>query len=268
MIGPRRAAVLGMPIVHSLSPVLHRAAYRELGLEGWTYEAIACDEGGLPGFVTEVRAEGGWAGLSLTMPLKTVAAGLCDEVTTTLGAINTIVFDGDRAVGYNTDVDGVGAGLRELAGQGADLGRVALLGAGGTARAAIEALALAGTTEVAVHVRSPDRAADVLALARERGLVAEARPLRSAERGLPVVSTLPGPAGEDIEVDGPLLDVVYDPWPTALARSAQARGWPVVGGLVVLVGQAARQVTLMTGLDAPVAAMRAAGEQELSRRIA
>jgi shikimate dehydrogenase len=81
-----------------------------------------------------------------------------------------------------------------------------------------------------------------------------------------VVSTLPGTAGAGIDVRGPLLDVVYDPWPTALARSAQANGQPVVGGLEVLIGQAVRQVELMTGSAAPAAAMRQAGELELARR--
>jgi shikimate dehydrogenase len=226
------AAVLGFPIEHSLSPVLHRAAYAALGLDEWTYEALACEEAGLELLVRGFAAEGTWAGLSLTMPLKTVAVELCDEVTTSLGAINTIVFDGDRLLGHNTDVEGIEAGLGRLRAAGADLRRVALLGAGGTARAAVEALGRSGTTHLSIHV----------------------------------ISTLPGPAGTGIEIDGPLLDVVYDPWPTALARSAAGRGHPVVGGLDVLIGQAARQVTLMTGLDAPVEDMRAAGESELARR--
>lgn len=263
-----RAAILGSPIEHSLSPTLHRAAYRALGLANWTYDALLCDEAGLEPLLRRLRAEGDWAGLSLTMPLKTAAVGRCDEVRTNLGAINTIVFDGGRLVGHNTDVDGVAAALAALAGSGVSLLRVALLGAGGTARAAVEALARAGTTELTVYVRDVGRAAGVLGLARERGLAAEVAPLTemSGSAGTPVVSTLPGPAGVGIEVRGPLVDVVYDPWPTALARSASAHGQPVVGGLDVLVGQAVRQVELMTGRPAPVDAMRRAGESELARR--
>lgn len=265
--------MLGSPIAHSLSPVLHRAAYGALGLD-WTYEAIECDEGGLADVLADVRRDPRWAGLSLTMPLKTVAVGLCDEVRTGLGAVNTIVVTGDGLVGHNTDVDGIAVGLAKLVSAGADVSRIALLGAGGTARAAVEALSGAGTRQLTVHVRDAGRAQDVVALAEARGLAVEVvalTALTGPASGLTVVSTLPGSAGAALvdagfTVNGPLLDVVYEPWPTALASSAVRAGRPVVGGLDVLVGQAARQVALMTGQPAPVAAMQQAGEAALAAR--
>src|SRR5579859_6111990 len=103
-----RAAVLGSPIAHSLSPVLHRAAYRELGLAGWSYEAIECDEAGLPALLDGCGPE--WAGLSLTMPLKRAVLpllGTADTVSREVGAANTVVFAGGARQGHNTDVPGM-----------------------------------------------------------------------------------------------------------------------------------------------------------------
>src|SRR4051794_12969885 len=100
----RRAAVLGSPIAHSLSPALHRAAYIELGLD-WTYDAIECDEAALPAFVQSLDAS--WVGLSLTMPLKRAVLPLLAEMSETVrltGAANTVLFRDGRTVGDNTDV--------------------------------------------------------------------------------------------------------------------------------------------------------------------
>jgi shikimate dehydrogenase len=263
------AAVLGSPVAHSLSPVLHTTAYRALGLSGWSYHALSCDEAALPAVVSRLAASGRWAGLSLTMPLKTAAVPLCTSVTSELGAVNTLVFSAGEVVGHNTDVDGVLAGLRALGDAGVSLERVAMLGAGGTARAAVAAFAKAGIRELSVHVRSAARAADVLALAQGLGLSVSVGALAELPAGVPVVSTLPGAGGANVSVDAPLLDVVYAPWPTSLATGALAGGHAVVGGLVVLVGQAVRQVELMTGLPAPAAvveAMTAAGEKALAER--
>lgn len=111
----RRAAVLGSPIAHSLSPVLHRAAYAELGLDDWSYDRFEVDEAGLPGFVGEL--DDSWAGLSLTMPLKRAIIPLLDEISDTAAsveAVNTVVFREDgRRVGDNTDIPGMIAALRE-----------------------------------------------------------------------------------------------------------------------------------------------------------
>ncbi|WP_420906898.1 shikimate dehydrogenase family protein, partial [Streptomyces prasinus] len=155
----RRAAVLGSPIAHSLSPVLHRTAYAELGLESWTYDRFDVDETALPGFFEKLGPE--WAGLSLTMPLKRVVVPLLDEVSETAAsveAVNTVVFAEDgRKTGDNTDIPGMVAALRE---HGIDkVDTAAILGAGATASSALAALSRICTGEVVVHVRSAARGA-------------------------------------------------------------------------------------------------------------
>jgi shikimate 5-dehydrogenase len=109
----RRAAVLGSPVAHSLSPALHSAAYRALGLDGWSYEAIECDEQRLPGLLASLGPD--WAGLSLTMPLKRAVLPLLDlaqPLVTRVGAANTVLLRGNRRVGHNTDVPGMARAMR------------------------------------------------------------------------------------------------------------------------------------------------------------
>jgi shikimate dehydrogenase len=248
------AAVLGDPVAHSLSPVLHTAAYDALGLASWRYHAVRCGAGDLGALLARVRGSRRWAGLSLTMPLKEVALGQLDALTTTVGAVNTVVVDGARLIGHNTDVDGVRAGLIQLGYAG---GPAAVLGAGGTAKAALAALAGLGATSVSLHVRSPERAVATAQIGAALGLAVALASLRSTPAGATVVSTLPA-AASAVPTDGPLLDVVYAPWPTPTAAAAQAGGAMVVGGHVVLLGQAAAQVALMTGRPAPTDAMRSA----------
>jgi len=210
----RRCAVLGSPIAHSLSPVLHRAAYDALGLD-WSYDAVEVSEDGLPGFLDGL--DGSWRGLSLTMPLKRTVVPLLDEMSARAAqarAANTVVLDAGRRVGHNTDIPG------------------------------------------AVSVRT---FADV---------VAAGEPLAADI----VVSTVPAAAQTEelVALTGPVpvvFEVVYDPWPTPLAAHAQASGRTLVSGLDLLVHQAALQVTLMTGAaEAPLAAMRLAGERALTPR--
>jgi shikimate dehydrogenase len=246
------AAVLGDPVAHSLSPLLHTAAYAALGLTDHRYHALRTAPADLPALFGRVRAAGRWCGLSLTMPLKAAAVPLLDDLATDLGVVNTVVVTGGRLVGHNTDVDGVRAGLAALGYAG---GPVAVLGAGGTARAALAALRPG--TVVSLHVRSPERAAAARALGERLGLAVTVGGLERVPAGATVVSTLP-PTAPAVPTGGPLLDVAYAPWPTPTAAAAHRAGQPVVGGLTVLVGQAAGQVRLMTGLEAPVAAMESA----------
>ena len=137
-----KAAVLGKPIAHSLSPALHRAAYRELGFDDWTYDLVECDEAGLPAYIESRGRE--WAGLSLTMPLKRTVLPLLDHVdpmAAATGGANTVVFRPDGRYGYNTDVQGIVDALTEAGapapGHGHDhrRGRDRLLGAGRRGRA-------------------------------------------------------------------------------------------------------------------------------------
>lgn len=266
----RRAAVLGSPVAHSLSPVLHTAAYAALRLDTWRYDRHECTEDGLAGFVAGLGPE--WAGLSLTMPLKRVALDVADTVSplaAATGAANTLVLREGGRFADNTDVAGIVAAL------GPVTGRAVVLGAGGTAQAALAALREAGIDEVTVLVRSAARAGELRAAARRLGVhpvvdEALADPARAAavlERADVVVSTLPKGAADGLRgAAGVVLDVVYAPWPTAFAATAAAAGARVVSGLEMLLHQAVAQVELMTGHPGPVDAMRAALEDAVAAR--
>ncbi|OEV28412.1 shikimate dehydrogenase, partial [Streptomyces nanshensis] len=156
----RRAAVLGSPVAHSLSPVLHRAAYGQLGLEDWTYERYEVDEDGIGPFLEGTDEQ--WAGLSLTMPLKRAVIPLLDEVSATaqsVEAVNTVVLKGGRRVGHNTDIPGMVTALRERGTVRAE--HAAVLGAGATASSALAALAQICDGDVTAYVRSEERAGEM-----------------------------------------------------------------------------------------------------------
>ncbi|MDG9704895.1 shikimate dehydrogenase [Streptomyces sp. DH37] len=276
----RRAAVLGSPIAHSLSPVLHRAAYRELGLADWSYDRFEVDEDGIAPFLEKLAASGGdWAGLSLTMPLKRAVIPLLDEIGDTaasVGAVNTVVFTGDgRRLGDNTDIPGMIAALRERGVE--SVPSAAVLGAGATASSALAALARICTGEVTAYVRSRERAEEMRGWGERLGVEVATADWADAPRALAaplVIATTPAGttdalAGAVPERPGTLFDVLYEPWPTPLAAAWAERGGRVVGGLDLLVHQAVLQVELMTGRSpAPLAAMRAAGETALAARTA
>ncbi|WP_149552432.1 shikimate dehydrogenase [Streptomyces marokkonensis] len=275
MPAARRAAVLGSPIAHSLSPVLHRAAYAELGLEGWTYDRFEVDEKALPGFFDTLGPQ--WAGLSLTMPLKRAVIPLLDAVSETAAsveAVNTVVLTPDgRRTGDNTDIPGMVAALRE---HGIDeVEHAAVLGAGATASSALAALARICSGEVTVHVRSEARAAEMRQWAERLDVTVRIAGWDDAEQALRaplVVSTTPAGVTDILARAVPerptaLFDVLYDPWPTVLAARWSAYGGAVISGLDLLVHQAVLQVEQMTGRSpAPLDAMRKAGERALAAR--
>jgi shikimate dehydrogenase len=273
----RRAAVLGAPIAHSLSPALHTAAYRALGLTDWSYEAIECDEAGLPGLLASLGPD--WAGLSLTMPLKRVVLPLLDHtdpLATTVAAANTVILKDGRRLGFNTDVGGIVAAIR-AAGVSPE-GNVVVLGAGATACSALAALHETGASGVTVAVRSRPRAEPLTKVAAQLGLPVQLTGLDAeglARRRWDVlISTIPAGAGvaaASLFAAGTVtaravMDVGYDPWPTPLAAAAAESGSAVISGYELLVQQAAGQFELMTGQAAPVEIMRAAGLAELNRR--
>lgn len=156
----RKAAVLGRPVAHSLSPVLHEAAFRALGLTGWTYEQIETGAEELPALVDGLGPE--WVGLSVTMPGKRAALDHATEVTdraAAVGAANTLVRVPGGWLADCTDVDGVTGALRAGGGYTPSPGdRAVVLGAGGTAAAAVVGLAALGVTVVSLVVREPARA--------------------------------------------------------------------------------------------------------------
>ena len=270
----RRAAVLGSPIRHSLSPTLHRAAYTALGLTGWCYDAVECNEAALPGFVERLGSE--WAGLSLTMPLKRVALTVADEVSAlahAVGAANTLILGQPGAPhrAENTDVAGILAALREA---GVDrVSAAVVLGAGGTAQAALAALRERGETAPTVLVRNSAATTDLRAAA-DRLCVTPVISGDLLDGTIPeadvVISTLPPGAADALSrqqwVSRPVvLDVAYTPWPTPLARSAITAGCTTVSGLAVLLHQAVAQCELMTGRPAPTTQMRAALDAAVAR---
>ncbi|HEX6499228.1 MAG TPA: shikimate dehydrogenase [Micromonosporaceae bacterium] len=261
-----RAAVLGKPIAHSLSPVIHTAGYAAAGLSDWSYTAIECAEAELPGLLTSFGPE--WAGLSLTMPLKAAALRVASQASPTaraLGAANTLVRRGDGWYAENTDAPGMVDALR-----GADLPpapTVAVLGGGGTARAALGAARDLDAVSVTVYTRRPEAFDELLPVSDALVLPIIHAPWSDAHRcaeAAVVISTVPKGAADDLATaidwrpDGVLLDVLYDPWPTPLAVAARAAGWRVVSGLDLLLAQAVRQFDLFTGVPAPVDAMRSA----------
>jgi shikimate dehydrogenase len=272
-----KAAVLGSPVAHSLSPALHRAAYQALGLASWTYDAIECDEARLPEVLDGCGPE--WAGLSLTMPLKRAVLPLLDStepLAADVGGANTVIFAAGARHGYNTDVPGM---ITALAAAGlSSAGSVLILGAGATACSALAAVRGLGASEATVAVRDPARAGDLLAAAGRLGMTVRlAGPAQDPPGGSwhLLISTIPAGAADthaerirhgDL-VPGAVLDVVYHPWPTQLSAAAEETGAAVISGFELLLHQAARQVELMTARIAPVAAMRRAGQAELRRRV-
>jgi len=260
---PKKAAVLGSPIAHSRSPQLHLAAYRALGLDGWTYERIECDADQLPGVVSGLGPD--WVGVSVTMPGKFAALRFADERTERaelVGSANTLLRTPRGWRADNTDVDGVKGALGEAS------GAAVVAGSGGTAPAAIVALTELGIADITVAARNADKAAGLVDLARRVGASARFCELnggavRDAVRSAHVlVSTLPADVAagysDDFAAAPVLLDAIYHPWPTPLAEAVSGAGGRVIGGLQMLLHQAFAQVEQFTGLPAPRAAMEAA----------
>jgi shikimate dehydrogenase len=273
-----RLAVLGQPIAHSLSPAMHTAAFRALGMDGeWSYEAIELSPGEFEGGVGELR-ERGFVGANVTVPHKEAALALSErssDAAAAIGAANTLSFTADGVAADNTDAPGLIASLPED-----PRGRRALvLGAGGAARAAIWALAGAGA-EVSVHNRTEARAR---AVAEELGasvMPDSGRQLPVEEFEIVVNATSIGLAGGLPPAQAPLdalkglgvaadrfsdrqivVDLVYGTIPTELIQAARSAGATVVDGLEILIRQGAESFRIWTGTEAPVEAMRAAIEK-------
>lgn len=269
-------AVLGSPIGHSKSPAIHFAAYRELGL-AWSYgrEELRAEE--LADFL-RAHLRGGWRGFSLTMPLKEEAhrlAAILDPVAQESGVVNTLLrLDSETQpwAGFNTDVGGLAAAVREA---GLDATRTVVLGAGATAvSAALAAMGL-GAERVTIAARRLEAAR---AVAERFGTDAVTLGSADTERlhrdATLVISTLPGSAGELVELPPelpsiPLFDVAYDPWPSPLAERWRLAGGEAHSGIGMLVEQALLQVRIFVNGDPSmalpgetrvIAAMREAAE--------
>ena len=299
-----RAAVIGRPVSHSLSPVLHRAAYAGLGLEDWSYERRELDSESLPGLLAElaapVQAGPAWAGLSVTMPLKQVLLAhldVIDPLAEAVGAVNTVVAQrsgaGDALLtGFNTDVAGIVGALREAARTQTPgssdahlrIEQAVVLGSGATACSALAALGELRAGRITVVARRHAGPGRVLSAAHRMGLDIEtltwkpsdsasnteaARRLAAADV---VISTLPAHAADPLaaplrraldQAEGTrpgavMLDVVYAPWPTAVAGAWAHAGGALAPGWLMLLHQAVPQVQLMTGQQPDIDLMRTA----------
>ncbi|WP_434612271.1 shikimate dehydrogenase [Arthrobacter sp. A5] len=262
--GPQMyGAVLGHPIGHSKSPAMHSAAYARLGLP-YVYTALDTEASGLAALFARVRAERNWFGLSVTMPLKTAVLPLLDAlepVAAALRAVNTVVVDREdpdrqRLVGHNTDVTGIVNALR-FAGIG-ERPTAAVLGGGGTAVSAVAALQRLGAPAADIFVRGSGSAAPATDAGSAVGLSCRLRPWTETAAALAdydvVISTLPPRAADPLADSLPpsslrgrlLLDVAYDPWPSALAAAWELRGGTIVPGIEMLLYQGVEQVRLFT----------------------
>lgn len=262
-----KLAVLGSPIEHSLSPLLHRTAYEQLGLPH-SYEAIEVSEEHFETFVAKLDEE--WLGLSLTMPLKEIAFSVAHEVSAVAkqtGAINTLKFVESaglrKIVADNTDVYGIAQALREV---GAAHPKTAtIMGAGATARSAICALSGLGVSDVLVVARNQDKAAQCIDLGNKLGINIDTvmHPAQNLFGMDVVINTTPSGVADELvqyttDSQGVLLDVVYSPWPTKLVQSWQAKNLAFAPGYAMLLHQAVRQIEIFTGLTPDVENMREA----------
>lgn len=288
--GRHRCGVLGHPIGHSLSPVMHRTAYELLGL-AWEYDAYDIVEADLAAFVAGCGPQ--WRGLSLTMPLKRAVLPLLtrsSDLVRRVGVANTALLEDGALIGHNTDVGGVVGGLLDV---GVHTVRSAIiLGAGATADSVLVALEDLGLRRLHVAARQPARAGPLARRASAAGIRVTTGSLAGLtgdqtddhlddlsgdlsgdlSDGVDVcVSTLPGGADSGVG-DGVLsgsrvvLDVAYDPWPSPLLARALGHGGLVVDGITMLAHQAAEQVRLMTGQDVPAGALRVAAWSALESR--
>ncbi|WP_245847855.1 shikimate dehydrogenase [Lentzea kentuckyensis] len=269
-----RAAVIGSPIEHSLSPVLHNAAYAALGLD-LEYTRLECTEDRVAALVSSLGPE--WVGLSCTMPTKRAALAVAASVTeraAAVGAANTLVRTDSGWHADCTDVDGVVGALREKGFSGGSRGVV--IGAGGTATAVLAGFAALGVTSASLVVRDPSRASEALATAARVGVEVEVLSLSSVDLGAlaaasdVLVSTVPAeatvPLAEALARAPYVLDVIYDPWPTPVASAVEASGSRLATGLDMLLHQAFGQVEQFTKLAAPQEVMRSALAAALAAR--
>lgn len=266
-----RCAVLGSPIAHSLSPAMHRAAYAELGLD-WTYEAVEVEEDGLEIFLRSLGDD--VRGFSVTAPLKRRTAALvgdASEIVSRLGVANTVLVEDTGLRADNTDVPGAVAALLE---RGVERTRSArILGGGATAASMAYAVSTMGAERVDFVVRDPSRAGAAAQVAESAGIAVTIHTIDEPliDKLDLLISTVPGAvvgsrSHELVDSSHAVFDVVYDPWPTPLAKAAEQAGVRVVSGLDLLAHQAALQIELMTGDQVSPQLLRKAALAELSTR--
>ncbi|WP_127579754.1 shikimate dehydrogenase [Paenibacillus koleovorans] len=269
--------LFGDPVKHSKSPLMHNRAFRELGLNA-AYAAFHVDPGRLKAAVEGIRAMG-FRGVNVTIPHKVEVMDYLDEIdehALAIGAVNTIVNEDGRLIGYNTDGIGYVRSLREEAGLSVQGKRVLMLGAGGAARGVAYALAREGAETMWIANRTADKAVQ---LADSLGSLTDTRAIGyddlAAIRGdvdLIVHNTSVGmhPNVDEVLIDTSwfhegltVSDLVYNPLETRLLREAKARGAHAHDGLGMFIYQGVYAFEYWTGRQAPVAVMREVVEASL-----
>jgi shikimate dehydrogenase len=282
----KRAGVIGYPLGHSLSPAIFQAAFDAMGVEA-RYEAWPTPPDELEARVAGLRSDD-VLGANVTIPHKEAIVPLLDrldERAERVGAVNTVANEGGQLIGYNTDVPGFSRALREDAGFDPMRKRVAVIGAGGAARAVTLARFEGGASVVLLSARTPRRADRVVVDMRKltsTGITVtwahwgDGTFMIEFPRADLLVNTTPvGTMGSDTEgqspieeryipADGVVFDLVYNPPETPLLKAAKARGAKPVSGLGMLVYQASESLRLWTGQDAPIDAMLEAGRAALA----
>ena len=276
------AAVIGSPIAHSLSPVIHRAAWEQLGIDGWEYRRAEVTEESLPTFIGQLDES--FCGLSVTMPCKQAVMPLLDAIdplASAVGAVNTVVPSAGMLAGFNTDVTGIASAIRRACSRsGVPVPSSALvLGARATASSTLAGLGELGITTTTVAARRFGGPGSVISAASRLGASVEqvmwsdvSAVASAAARADVLISTLPAGVADPIASclaprEGQiLLDVIYSPRDTALRTTFEKAGGVVAEGTDMLVYQGAAQVQLMTGRSPDPAVMRHALEAELERR--
>ncbi|HYI44782.1 MAG TPA: shikimate dehydrogenase [Actinomycetota bacterium] len=270
------AGIIGWPLEHTLSPVIHNAAFRNMGID-WIYLAWPVAPEVLAPAVGGLRALGA-IGVNVTMPHKEAVIAHLDEVSgdaRTVGAVNTIQLLGDKFIGHNTDVDGFRQFLVDDAGVDLSGRRSLVLGAGGAARAVVKALDDLGAGEITVAARRPERGANLLELATRGPATVVAwkeAETRAGEFDV-VINATPVGTGSGDPLPGTnfhpgqiVIDLIYDPPTTALVEKAKAQGAEAWGGLGMLVHQAAASFRIWTGQEAPIEIMSAAALHAVLKR--
>lgn len=267
------AGVIGSPIEHSLSPLLHRAAWDSVGVgSDWTYRIIEVTKETLPSFLSSL--DSGCLGLSVTMPCKQDIMSLidvCDPLAQAVGSVNTVVPSAGVLTGFNTDVHGIVMAIDQArARRGCDAPHSAvILGSGATAASSLAALGTLGITRTTVIARRFGGPGSIVVAATRLGVEIDQvlfsdheRVMREIASADILISTLPAHIGDDIakqlspNTDQCLLDVIYSPRDTQLVQAYEANGACVAYGVEMLLHQAHLQVQLMTGKNADVEAMR------------
>lgn len=266
------AAVIGSPIQHSLSPFLHQAAYRDLGLN-IDYRRIEITKETIGSFLASWPE--GLVGLSVTMPLKQVIIPLLSQVdglAKAVGAVNTVVpFPGGITAGFNTDVYGLVTAIKEAKGREFSPERAVIVGSGATASSALAALGELQAGQINLLARRVSGAGNAVQAATRLGIDPGYMPLAAGEKAREtlqaadlIISTVPRAVLDDFyqtisfNPEQTVLDIVYDPWPSELVKQASRSGATIISGKAMLLHQALMQVKLFTSRTPNLEAMRTA----------